>query len=77
MENNFLIKILMIDDDEMFSLVISEALKIQENIEFKLVNNANDFFNRLDFQPDVAIIDYNLPEKKWFRNFNRVKTNEC
>jgi len=58
-----LIKILMVDDDEMFSLVISEALKLEDNIDFKLVSSANDFFTTLDHQTDVAIIDYNLPDK--------------
>ena len=61
--SNCLIKILMVDDDEMFSLVISEALKLEDNIDFKLESSANDFFNALDFQPDIAIIDYNLPDK--------------
>ena len=63
MENNYLIKILMVDDDEMFSLMISEALKLEDNIEYQLVETAKDFFNALDFQPDIAIIDYNLPDK--------------
>ncbi|MGB0888632.1 MAG: sigma-54-dependent transcriptional regulator [Vicingaceae bacterium] len=61
--DNFIIKILMVDDDNVFSLLVEESLKREGNIEFKSVSNANDFFDALDFQPDIAIIDYNLPDK--------------
>lgn len=73
MENNCLIKILMVDDDEMFSLVVDEALKLQDNIEFKLVETANDFFNAMDFHPDIAIIDYNLPDKNGLEILTELK----
>lgn len=73
MENNCLIKILMVDDDEMFSLLVDEALKLQDNIEFKLVETAEDFFNALDFHPDIAIIDYNLPDRNGLEILTELK----
>ncbi len=63
MENNFLIKVLMVDDDELFALLVGEALKLEDNIEFRAVTTANAFFGSLNFQSDIAIIDYNLPDK--------------
>ena len=62
MENNFIIRVLMVDDDSLFSLLVDEVFKREKNIEFKSVSNAADFFKSLDFQPDIAIIDYNLPD---------------
>ena len=52
----------MVDDDSLFSLLVDEVFKREKNIEFKSVSNAADFFKSLDFQPDIAIIDYNLPD---------------
>lgn len=52
----------MVDDDSLFSLLVGEVFKREKNIEFKSVSNAADFFKSLDFQPDIAIIDYNLPD---------------
>ena len=68
-----LIKILMVDDDEMFSLVISEALKLEDNIDFKLVSSAQEFFNTMDFSPDIVIIDYNLPDKNGLEILKELK----
>jgi DNA-binding NtrC family response regulator len=73
MENKYLIKILIVDDDEIFSLMVSEALKLEDNIEFQLVANANDFFNALDFNPDIAVIDYNLPDKNGIEILTELK----
>ena len=63
MVRSSLIKVLMVDDDEMFSLIASEALNLIENIELVSVDNVDDFFNASKNQPDIAIIDYNLPKK--------------
>jgi DNA-binding NtrC family response regulator len=72
MENG-LIKILMIDDDEMFSLMVNEALNQLGNIDFSVVDNATDFFNALNSQPDIAIIDYNLPDKNGLEILTELK----
>ncbi len=71
--DSFLIKILMVDDDSMFSLLVSESLKREGNIDFKNVNNATDFFNALDFNPDIVIVDYNLPDKNGLEILTELK----
>jgi len=71
--DKYLIKILMVDDDEMFSLMISEALQLLNNVDFRIVTSAADFFNALDYQPDVAIIDYNLPDKNGVEILSELK----
>ncbi len=76
MRNNGLIKILMVDDDEMFSLMVSEALNMDSNIELKLVTTANEFINSLDFLPDIAIIDYNLPDKNGLEILTKLKEHQ-
>jgi len=48
-------------------------LKLEDNFDFKIVGTANDFFNKLDFQPDIAIIDYNLPDKNGLEILTKLK----
>ncbi len=74
MENKYLIKILMVDDDEIFTLMINEAIQQENNIEILAVETAYDFFNSLEtFHPDIAIIDYNLPEKNGLEILTELK----
>ncbi|MCO6500581.1 MAG: sigma-54-dependent Fis family transcriptional regulator [Vicingus serpentipes] len=73
MEDKYLIKILMVDDDELFSLMISEALQLLNNVDFRLLTTAEEFFKALDDQPDVAIIDYNLPDKNGVEILTELK----
>lgn len=73
MVNKYLIKILIVEDDEMFSLMVSEALKLEDYIEFKLVTNAVDFLNAIDFNPDICVIDYNLPDKNGLQILNELQ----
>jgi DNA-binding NtrC family response regulator len=73
MENNFIIKVLMVDDDSLFSILVEEVLKRENNIEFKSVSNATDFFNSLDFHPDIVIIDYNLPDRNGLEILTELK----
>jgi DNA-binding NtrC family response regulator len=75
MENRCIIKVLMVDDDQMFSLMIGEALKLESNIDFKIEITAGDFFNALGFNPDIAVIDYNLPDKNGLEILYELKQN--
>ena len=72
--DKYLVKILMVDDDELFSLMISEALQLLNNVDFRLVTSAEEFFNTLDYQPDIAIIDYNLPDKNGVEILTELKS---
>lgn len=73
MDKNGLIKLFMVDDDEFFSLLVNKRLESEEGVEVYMFRTATEFLNHLDLQPDIAIIDYNLPDKNGIEILKEIK----
>ena len=74
MESNHILKVFIVDDDEFFGNVVKTKLESQENIDVTLFSTARDFLNGLYQNPDLLIIDYDLPGKNGIEILEEVKT---
>lgn len=55
-------KIMIIDDDESFALLLKIRLESSANYEVLAVSQANDIINRIHaFKPDVILLDLLMP----------------
>ncbi|HYG37430.1 MAG TPA: sigma-54 dependent transcriptional regulator [Cytophagales bacterium] len=57
-----MIKIFVIEDDELFGSVIQNKLEMESNYEVTLFTSGEDFLKNLHLNPDIVTIDYNLPD---------------
>ena len=62
MEKNHVIKIFVIEDDELFGSVIQGKLEMENNYEVTLFTSGEEFLKNLHLNPDIVTIDYNLPD---------------
>jgi hypothetical protein len=76
----FLTRIFVVEDNEFFSHLIKQKLENDQR-EISLFASAETFRNSLHQNPDIVILDYNLPESngidllKEIKNFNQeIKT---
>ncbi len=61
MEKSYITKIFLIDDDEMFSAIIKGSIEQDENNDVQVFSSGEEFFKQIRLNPDMVIIDYNLP----------------
>ncbi|QHT69401.1 response regulator [Rhodocytophaga rosea] len=53
-------KIFLVDDDETFLMILRRHLELQKKFEVHVFNSGEDCLEKLDLQPDIIILDYNL-----------------
>lgn len=76
MSNQHIIKIFLLDDDEIYSKLIQASLESNDNYDVSLFHNENEFINSLHNHPDIVIIDHHLTQMtglevlKHVRKFN-------
>lgn len=73
MQNSFLTKVMVIEDDPVFGRVIQRALEQFDHFDIKLCNSGQDFFDNLHLNPDIVTIDYNLPDITGLEILRRVR----
>ena len=73
MSTNHTLKIFVVDDDEFFGSIVKTTLEREENIEVELFTTAVDFLQSLYLNPDLVIIDYDLPETNGIEILKSVK----
>lgn len=61
MEKNYITKIFLIDDDEMYSNIIKVSLEQNDHYDVHVFHSGEEFFNHIHLNPDVVLIDYTLP----------------
>lgn len=61
MEKSYITKIFFIDDDEMFSAIMKGSIEQDENNDVQVFSSGEEFFKQIHLNPDLVIIDYNLP----------------
>jgi two-component system, NtrC family, response regulator AtoC len=57
-----MIKIFVIEDDELFGSVIQSKLEMENSYEVTLFTSGEEFLQNLHLNPDIVTIDYNLPD---------------
>jgi DNA-binding NtrC family response regulator len=77
----YITRIFVVEDNEFFSQLIKQKLESNDQNEVTLFNNGDDFRGNLHLNPDIVVLDYNLPNAtgidllKEIKNFNdQIKT---
>jgi DNA-binding NtrC family response regulator len=77
----YITRIFVVEDNEFFSQLIKQKLESNDQNEVTLFNNGDDFRRYLHLNPDIVVLDYNLPNTtgidllKEIKNFNdQIKT---
>jgi len=77
----YITRIFVVEDNEFFSQLIKQKLEANDQNEVTLFNNGDDFRRNLHLNPDIVVLDYNLPNTtgidllKEIKNFNdQIKT---
>ena len=76
MENNFITKIFMLEDNSAYATQIKYILEKENNYDITVFETAAEFFKHLHENPDIVTIDYFLPDRngievlKEIQNYN-------
>ncbi len=73
MGKNYISKIFVLDDDDIYGKLIQFSLDVNDNYDVSLFNDENDFLNRLHENPDIVIIDHNLTTMTGLEVLKHVK----
>jgi DNA-binding NtrC family response regulator len=79
--SKFLTRIFVVEDNEFFATLIKQKLESNDQYEVTLFFNGDEFRKSLHLNPDMVVLDYNLPDTKGIdllkeiKNFNEeIKT---
>jgi two-component system, NtrC family, response regulator AtoC len=79
--SKFVTRIFVVEDNDFFAQLIKQKLEMNDQNEVSLYNNGEDFKAALYQNPDIVVLDYNLPNSngidilKDIKNFNdQIKT---
>lgn len=79
--SKFITRIFVVEDNDFFAQLIKHKLETNDQNEVTLFNNGEDFKAALYLNPDIVVLDYNLPNTngidvlKEIKNFNdQIKT---
>ena len=79
--SKYVTRIFVVEDNEFFSQLIKQKLELNDSNEVSLFSNGEDFKMALHQNPDIVVLDYNLPNTngidllKEIKNFNdQIKT---
>ena len=73
MEKNYITKIFLVDDDEVYSNIIKMTLEENENYDVHLFMSGEELMPHIHDQPDIVIIDYTLPGMSGIEVLKKVK----
>jgi two-component system response regulator AtoC len=73
MEKNYITKIFLIDDDEMYSMIIKDSIEQNDLYDVQVFKSGEEFFKNIHLNPDVVIIDYNLPGMSGIEILKKLK----
>lgn len=68
-----MIKVFVVDDDPVYSMMIGETLKRHELLEFTFFTNAEDCVSSLHEGPDIITIDFHLPDANGLELLSKIK----
>jgi two-component system response regulator AtoC len=67
------VKIFIVEDDQLVSSVIKQALSRNEKYDISMFEKAEDCLNNLHQRPDIVVIDYNLPGMDGLTLMEKIK----
>lgn len=73
MNKKYITKIFLIDDDEMYSNIIKLSLEENDAYDIHVFNSGDEFFANIHLDPDIVIIDYNLPGMSGLEILKKIK----
>ncbi len=73
MEKNYITKIFLVDDDEVYSNIIKMTLEENENYDVHLFMSGEELMPHIHDRPDIVIIDYTLPGMSGIEVLKKVK----
>jgi two-component system response regulator AtoC len=69
-----MIKVFIVEDDAFFGKAIQFTLEKEQDYDVTLFTNGADLIKNLHGNPDIVVIDYNLPDMTGLEILQRVKT---
>lgn len=72
-DKRYVTKIFLIDDDIMYSNIIKLALEENDAYDIHVFQSGEEFFNNIHLDPDIVIIDYNLPGMSGLEILKKIK----
>jgi len=76
MEKSFITKIFLIDDDEIYSHIISQGLEENDLYDVTVFESGEAFIEHLNKdEPDIAVIDFSLPGMNGLEVLKKIKTH--
>ncbi len=73
MEKNYINKIFFIDDDEMYSTIIKDSIEQNDLYDVQIFKSGEEFLGHIHLNPDMVIIDYNLPGMTGIEILKKIK----
>jgi len=73
MDKSYLTKIFLIDDDEMYSMIIKGSIEKNDSYDVQVFTSGEEFLNAIHLNPDIVIIDYSLPGMSGIEILKKVK----
>jgi two-component system response regulator AtoC len=67
-------KVFIIEDDPIVTSVIKQSLIISSNCDIYTFENAEESLKNLHQNPDIVILDYNLPDEDGFSVMTKIKS---
>lgn len=68
-----MIKVFVVDDDPVYSMMIGETLKRHELLEFSYFTNAEDCVSSLHEGPKIITIDFHLPDANGLELLEKIR----
>lgn len=69
----YITKIFLIDDDVMYSNIIKLSLEENDAYDIHVFSSGDEFFSNIHLDPDIVIIDYNLPGMSGLEILKKIK----
>lgn len=73
MEKSYITSIFLVDDDEMYSTIMKTSLEQNDLYDVRIFSSGEEFFKHIHENPDVVIIDYNLPGMSGIEILKKIK----
>ena len=59
--SKYITRIFVVEDNDFFAQMIKQKLELSDSYEVSLFNNGEDFKSAIHTNPDIVVLDYNLP----------------
>lgn len=71
--SKFITRIFVVEDNEFFANLIRQKLELNDQYEVTLFFNGEDFRRNLHLNPDIVVLDYNLPNTNGIDLLKEIK----